>query len=74
MVHGDVRVVAEAEGELAGKGGVELDAVQAAATGGERGGDGAVAGADFNDGAGAVVADRGGDAQAGCLVHQKILA
>ncbi len=70
----DVGVVAEAEPQFAGEGGVELDAMEAGAAGGEVRGDGAVAGADFDDGAGADVAEGFSDAEGGCLVDEEVLA
>ena len=70
---GDVGVVAKAEGEFAGEGGVELDAVKAAAAGGEEVGDGSVAGADLYDGAVGDVAEGFGDAAAGGFVGEKVL-
>ena len=73
VVDGDVRGVAEAEGEFAGEGGVELDAMKAGATWREKFGDGAMAGADFGDGALGDVTERVGDAQAGGFVDEKVL-
>jgi hypothetical protein len=74
VVNGDVRIVAEAEGQLAGEGRVELDAVQACAAGSEEVGDGSVAGADFDDGALAYIAEGFGDAEAGVLVDEEVLS
>ncbi len=74
VVDGDVGVVAEAEGELAGEGGVELDAVEVGAAGGQKVGDCSVAGADFDDGAGGCVAEGVGDAGAGVFVDEEVLA
>ena len=57
VVDGDARVVAELEGELSGEGWVELYAVKMCGACGEDGGDGAVAGADLDDGASGDVAE-----------------
>ena len=74
MVDGDARVVAELEGELFGEGWVELDAVKMRGACGEDGGDGAVAGTDLDDGAVVDVAECVGDAVAGGLVGEEVLA
>ena len=73
-MNGDVRVVAEAEGEFAREGRVELDAVEMGAARCEQGGDGAVAGADLDDGALAEIAQRAGDTKRGGFVDEEVLA
>jgi hypothetical protein len=74
VVDGDVGLVAEAEGELAGEGGVELDAVEVLAARREQAGDCAVPGADLDDGALADVTESIGDAEARVLVDEEVLA
>ena len=70
----DVEVGAEFEAEFGGEGGVELDGDEAAAARGEDGGDGAVAGADLDYGAGGDVAEGIGDCVAGAVVGEEVLA
>jgi hypothetical protein len=70
----DVGIVAKAEGEFAGERGVELNAVQASAAWGKQTRDGSVAGTDLDDRAVGDIAERVGDADAGILVNEEILA
>ena len=70
----DVGLVAKAKAELGGESWVELDEDEAAGAGSEQVGDGAVAGADLEDGAGGDVAEAGGYVVAGDVVGQEILA
>ena len=74
VVDGDARIVAEFEAELFGEGRVELDAVKMRGACGEDRGDGAVAGADLDDGARGDVAECVGDAVAGGFVDEEVLA
>lgn len=74
LVDGDVGLVAEAEGELAGECRVELDGDEAVGAGGEDLGDGAVAGADLDDGAVGEVAEGVDDGVAGAVIGEEVLA
>ena len=70
----DLRLVAEAEGKFPREGWVELDAVQPPAARREQGGDGPMAWTDFDGGALTGVAESVGDADAGGLVDEEVLA
>ena len=70
----DVCIVAKAEGQLAGKRGIELNAMQPSAARCEQTGDGSVAGADFNDCALRDIADSIRDAQTCVFVYEEVLA
>ena len=69
-----LRLVAEAEGQLGGERAVELAGDEAFGAAGEDLGEGAVAGADLDDGALADVAECVYDGVAGCVVDEKILS
>ena len=74
LVDADVGMIAEAEGEFGGEGGVELDSDETVGAGGEDLGEGAVAGADLDDGAGGEVAEGVDYGVAGAVVDEKVLA
>jgi len=59
--------------EMGGKAGVELDGKNVGCTSGESAGDGACAGADFDDGAAGDIAERGSDALDGLRVVKEVL-
>ena len=74
MQHGDVCLVAEAEGKGRGKSVVELDSDQASAAGGQDLGQRTAARADLDDGAVGEIAEGVHDAVPRLIVDEEVLA